>query len=41
MLQVDYLIKFLKNHFSFVELWPFENLVILNLSAKYLKKHLS
>ena len=30
-----------KNHFIFPELWPFENLEILNLSARYLKKYLS
>ena len=40
---VDYLIKLKKkrNHFIFPELWPFENLGILNLSAKYLENYLS
>ena len=38
---VDYLIKFKKkNRFIFPELWPFENLGILNLSARYLEKYL-
>ena len=32
---------FLKNHHIFPELWPFENLGILNLSAIYLKNDLS
>ena len=32
---------FEKNHFIFQELWPFENLGILNLSAEYLEKYLS
>ena len=27
--------------FIFPELWPFENLGILNLSARYLEKYLS
>ena len=27
-----------KNHFIFPELWPIENLSILNLSARYLEK---
>ena len=31
------LIKKKKNHLIFHELWPFENLGILNLSARYLK----
>ena len=30
-----------KNHLIFPELWPFENLGILNLSARYLEKYLS
>ena len=30
-----------KNHLLFPELWPFENLGILNLSAMYLKNYLS
>ena len=30
-----------KNRLIFPELWPFENLGILNLSARYLKKYLS
>ena len=30
-----------KNHFIFPELLPFENLGILNLSAKYLENYLS
>ena len=30
-----------KNHLIFPELWPFENLGILNLSATYLKNYLS
>ena len=38
---VDYLIKLKKNHFIFSELWPFENLGILNLSARYLENYLS
>ena len=29
-----------RNHFIFPVLWPFENLGILNLSARYLKKYL-
>ena len=32
---------FFKNHFIFPELWPFDNLGILNLSARYLEKYLS
>ena len=28
---------FLKNHLIFLELWPFENLSILNLLARFLK----
>ena len=39
---VDYLIKYKKkNHFIFPELRQFENLGILNLSARYLEKYLS
>ena len=39
---VDYLIKFKKKiHLIFPELWPFENLGILNLSARYRKNYLS
>ena len=30
-----------KDHFVFPELWPFENLAILNLSARYLENYLS
>ena len=30
-----------KNHLIFPELWPFENLGILNLTARYLEKYLS
>ena len=30
-----------KIHLIFPELWPFENLGILNLSARYLKNYLS
>ena len=30
-----------KNHIIFPELWPFENLGILNLSARYPEKYLS
>ena len=30
-----------KNHLIFSELWPFENLGILNLSARYLVNYLS
>ena len=40
-LRVDYLIKLKKIHLIFPELWPFENLGILNLSAIYLKNYLS
>ena len=29
------------NNFIFPELWPFENVGILNLSAKYLENYLS
>ena len=35
----DYIYK--KNHFIFPELWPFENMGILNLSASYLENYLS
>ena len=38
---VDYLIKFKKIILFFPELWPFENLGILNLSARYLEKYYS
>ena len=38
MIRLPDLIK--KNHFIFPELWPFENLGILNLSARYLEKYL-
>ena len=31
----------LQNHFIFLELWPFENLAILNLTARYLENYLS
>ena len=31
----------LNKHLLFPELWPFENLGILNLSARYLRKYLS
>ena len=41
---VDYMIKFKKKKkiqlIFFPELWPFENLGILNLSARYLRKYL-
>ena len=30
----------IKNLIIFLELWPFENLGILNLSARYLEKYL-
>ena len=41
--QVDYLIKLKKKkkNLIFPELWPFENLGILNLSARYLENYLS
>ena len=32
-------IKKKKTHHIFPELWPFENLDILNLSARYLEKY--
>ena len=32
---------FFKIHFICPELWPFENLGILNLSARYLENYLS
>ena len=38
---VDYLINFWMNSVIFPELWPFENLGILNLSARYLENYLS
>ena len=39
---VDNLIKFKKkNHFIFLELWPFENLGILNMSDRYLENYSS
>ena len=38
---VDYLVKLKKNQSIFPELWPFENLGILNLSARYLENYLS
>ena len=31
-------LMFLKKYFIFPELWPFENLGILNLLARYLEK---
>ena len=34
-------IKKKKNHFILMELWPYENLGILNLSARYLENYLS
>ena len=34
-------LNFKKNHFICLELWPFEILGILNLSARYLEKYLS
>ena len=39
---VDYLIKLKTTNHSIVpELWPFENLGILNLSARYLENYMS
>ena len=38
---VDYMIKLKKNHLIFPDLWPFENLGILKLSAKCLEKYVS
>ena len=42
---IDWFIRFYavilkKNHFIFLELWPFKKLGILNLSAGYLEKYL-